>query len=120
MRRQIEFAAGKANFAATLSVNENSRKRIHVIRGESNAASIPLLRYRDGSLIPCCANAAQTFIFPSRMRIDSLGILLHVVRDAGPAAGHFEMAPARLREFFVGSARGLPAPKAIDADFFAR
>src|SRR2546421_10893861 len=99
MRRQIEFTPGKANFTATLSVNENSRKRIHVIGRESDAASIPLLRYRDGSLIPCCANAAQALLFPTRMRIDSLGILLHVVCDAGPAAGDFEIAPIRYRRF---------------------
>src|SRR6476620_1464850 len=54
------------------------------------------------------------------MSKNRLGILLHVVGDAGPAAGDLEIAPA-LDWWLAGLAiRRLPAPQAVDADALAR
>src|SRR5206468_3153380 len=83
---------------------------------QENAASEPIVGNGDFALVPGRGDPAKPHLFPARMNVKRLGILLHVVGEARPAPGHFEETPSSGRDLRRFGISRLPAPQAVETN----
>src|SRR5437867_12472170 len=119
--RQVKFTARKPDFPTLYSIQEDHRIRVQILRRKRDATPSPLRRHRYGSFVPCGRNIAEPFVFPTRMHVKRLKILLHVIGNARPAPGNLEVAPILRRHLVIRSSSSrLPTPQPVDANSFPR
>ena len=116
---EIHLTPREPNLANHHTVDMNHGVGVHVFRVEHDPTSRPILRNRDLPLVPRRLDPAQILVLPVGVRVDRLGVLLHVASDPRPGSGYLEVAPAAVGRR-IGLLFGrLPAPQAVDAHALA-
>src|SRR5262249_40104687 len=81
-----------------------------------NPALGPAARNRYLALVPSCGDVAQFARIPSRMGIDRLAILLHVVGNAWPASRDLKVTPILKWHLSRLDFGRLPPPQSVETD----
>src|SRR5690348_12334976 len=117
-RSHVQVAAGKMNLASLHAIHEHRREGVQVFGVESDAAAGPTVGHAELALVPGGVDRARLHVFPGRMRVKRLGILLQIVGDPRPASWHFEETPTLIGNSFRLRLGWLPAPQAVETDPF--